>query len=337
MRAVVGTVPFEDFPLTVGKAALSGQDLRIGGHTVPVNRGTPALLAATIRALETIGSGEVTGFLVGDIGLGNGSRRLYEMLVRDLSGYDLESLTFHYLQPDVDWHNRVRFAVDEMPRRPLLIADAGFMYAAKMSGSAAQYDLFTPDAGELAFLADEAAPHPFYTRGFILHDENKVPDLIQRAYSHNNAARHLLVKGEIDRLADRSGILESVDEPSVDAMEAMGGTGDTLSKRLGNRLHCSGIDVGLFDAVGEKFQKVSFAVGMQKASEQISQISPLTALELLKVWASQWVANLRFSWRLSDNFSTVRAGCCQRQSLRDRNSTQCRRDYRSSLKLSTTC
>jgi hypothetical protein len=212
MRAVVGTVPFEDFPLTVGKAALSGQDLRIGGHTVPVNRGTPALLAATIRALETIGSGEVTGFLVGDIGLGNGSRRLYEMLVRDLSGYDLESLTFHYLQPDVDWHNRVRFAVDEMPRRPLLIADAGFMYAAKMSGSAAQYDLFTPDAGELAFLADEAAPHPFYTRGFILHDENKVPDLIQRAYSHNNAARHLLVKGEIDRLADRSGILESVDE-----------------------------------------------------------------------------------------------------------------------------
>jgi hypothetical protein len=229
MRAVVGTVPFEDFPLTVGKAALSGQDLRIGGHTVPVNRGTPALLAATIRALETIGSGEVTGFLVGDIGLGNGSRRLYEMLVRDLSGYDLESLTFHYLQPDVDWHNRVRFAVDEMPRRPLLIADAGFMYAAKMSGSAAQYDLFTPDAGELAFLADEAAPHPFYTRGFILHDENKVPDLIQRAYSHNNAARHLLVKGEIDRLADRSGILESVDDPSVDAMEAMGGTGDTLT------------------------------------------------------------------------------------------------------------
>jgi hypothetical protein len=46
-----------------------------------------------------------------------------------------------------------------------------------------------------------------------------------------------------------------------------------MCKRLGNRLHCSGIDVGLFDAVGEKFQKVSFAVGMQKASEQISQIS----------------------------------------------------------------
>jgi len=45
-----------------------------------------------------------------------------------------------------------------------LIADAGFMYAAKMSGQASKYDLFTPDVGELAFLADEEAPHLFYTR-----------------------------------------------------------------------------------------------------------------------------------------------------------------------------
>jgi ADP-dependent NAD(P)H-hydrate dehydratase / NAD(P)H-hydrate epimerase len=52
-----------------------------------------------------------------------------------------------------------------MNRRPILIADAGFMYAAKMSGQAACYDFFTPDVGELAFLADEMAPHPFYTRG----------------------------------------------------------------------------------------------------------------------------------------------------------------------------
>ena len=63
------------------------------------------------------------------------------------------------------------------------------MYAAKMSGQAASYDLFTPDAGELAFLADETAPHPFYTRGFILHENNKIPDLINRAYSHKNAAK----------------------------------------------------------------------------------------------------------------------------------------------------
>ncbi len=103
------------------------------------------------------------------------------------------------------------------------------MYAAKMSGQAAAYDLFTPDAGELAFLADEAAPHPFYTRGFILQDEKRVPDLIKRAYVHKNASRFLLVKGEKDYLADRDGIKATVNAPACEAMEAMGGTGDTLT------------------------------------------------------------------------------------------------------------
>jgi len=129
----------------------------------------------------------------------------------------------------VDWHNRVLFAVEEMTRRPVLIADAGFMYAAKMSGQAEAYDLFTPDVGELAFLADEEAPHPFYTRGFILHDENLVPDLIARAYQHQNAARYLLVKGARDYLADSKGIKAVVDSPVEEALEAMGGTGDTLT------------------------------------------------------------------------------------------------------------
>ena len=53
---------------------------------------------------------------------------------------------------------------------------------AKMSGFASAYDLFTPDVGEMAFLADEAAPHPSYTRGFLLQEEERVPELIQRAY-----------------------------------------------------------------------------------------------------------------------------------------------------------
>ena len=117
----------------------------------------------------------------------------------------------------------------EMAKRPILIADAGFMYAAKMSGQSPEYDLFTPDVGELAFLADETAPHPFYTRGFVLHEDNRVPDLIARAYAHENAARVLLVKGRTDFLANREGILATVQEPSVEALEAIGGTGDTLA------------------------------------------------------------------------------------------------------------
>ena len=69
-----------------------------------------------------------------------------------------------------------------------------------MSGYADHYDLFTPDVGELAFLADETAPHPFYTRGFLLAEDKDIPELVARAYAGNNAARHLLVKGSTDHV-----------------------------------------------------------------------------------------------------------------------------------------
>ena len=229
MLAVVGTVPDQKFPLTAGRVSLKNDKISIKEKKYPVNRGTPALIAAAIQVGEKLGNTELYGFLAGDIGLGNGSRKLYEYLTNHLLEFDFHAIVFHYLQPDVDWHNRVMFAVCEMKNRPLLIADAGFMYAAKMSGQAPEYDLFTPDLGELAFLADEMAPHPFYTRGFILQEEKRAPDLIARAYKHDNTARYLLVKGKQDYVADRQGILGKVDSPLNAAMEAIGGTGDTLT------------------------------------------------------------------------------------------------------------
>jgi NAD(P)H-hydrate repair Nnr-like enzyme with NAD(P)H-hydrate dehydratase domain len=116
-----------------------------------------------------------------------------------------------------------------MAHRPMLIADAGSMYVAKMGGKSLAYDLFTPDVGELAFLADETAPHPIYTRGFILHEDNRVPDLISRVYAHKNAARYLLVKGRQDYIANEEKILATIDSPMDEALEAIGGTGDTLT------------------------------------------------------------------------------------------------------------
>ncbi len=229
MLAIVGTVPDQNFPLTAGKITLKNNKIFIKDKQIPVNRGTPALMAAAIQTGKIVGNTELYGFLAGDIGLGNGSRKLYEYLANHLPGLDFHAIVFHYLQPDVDWHNRIMFAIWKMKNRPLLIADAGFMYAAKMSGQASEYDLFTPDVGELAFLADETAPHPFYTRGFILQEENKAPDLIIRAYKHDNAARYLLVKGQKDYVANRQRVLGIVDSPVDAAMEAIGGTGDTLT------------------------------------------------------------------------------------------------------------
>ncbi len=232
MIGIVGTVPDLRFPLIHGKVNLIDNRLEIKGRRIAVNRGTPALVGAALKASECIRCPETHAFLVGDIGKGDGSRKLYEFLARHLHEFDFQVLTFHYLQPDVDWHNKVLFAVESMHKRPILIADAGFMYAAKMSGQAESYDFFTPDVGELAFLADELAPHPFYTRGFILHEDNDVPDLIRRAYEHQNAAKYLLVKGETDFVADGNGIIETVNRPSFEAMEAIGGTGDTLAGLL---------------------------------------------------------------------------------------------------------
>jgi hypothetical protein len=229
MLAVIGTVPEEDFPLEAGKVSLEKGELFIGEKRIKVNRGTPALLAAAVQAGKKLGPTDVFAYLVGDVGLGEGSRRLYEYLRGHLGKADFSALVFHYLQPDIDGHNRILFAIAEMTQRPILVADAGFMYAAKMSGQSPEYDLFTPDVGELAFLADETAPHPFYTRGFILHEENRIPDLIARAYEHGNAARYLLVKGRTDYLANREGVQATIQEPSVEAMEAIGGTGDTLT------------------------------------------------------------------------------------------------------------
>ncbi|WP_321413157.1 NAD(P)H-hydrate dehydratase [uncultured Desulfobacter sp.] len=229
MLLIVGTVPDDSFPLTLGAPALDGADIIVNGIRVPVNRGTAALVGAVLAASQVLGSMQVEAALVGDIGTGKGSRKLYERLSRELQDIAPTTLVFHYLQPDVDWHNKVLFTVEEMEKRPVLIADAGFMYAAKMSGQAPSYDLFTPDVGELSFLADETAPHPFYTRGFILHQDNQVPDLIARAYEYKNGARHLLVKGSVDYTVADGEIMDQISRPSAEAMEAMGGTGDTLT------------------------------------------------------------------------------------------------------------
>ncbi|WP_319467542.1 NAD(P)H-hydrate dehydratase [uncultured Pseudodesulfovibrio sp.] len=240
MLAIVGTVPDLSVPILDAPVELVDNSLRVDDRIIAPDRGTPALLGATAQACFHLGIPLPHAFLVGDEGLGKGSRGLYAHLVDVLPKRKLSTLAFHYLQPDVDWHNKVLLIVQEMHSKPKLIADAGFMYAAKMSGEATAYDLFTPDAGELAFLADETAPHPFYTRGFILQDDSRLPDLIERAYVHSNAAACLLVKGSVDVIADRSGELFSVTGPSEEAMEAMGGTGDTVTG-----MACALIEYGL--------------------------------------------------------------------------------------------
>jgi hypothetical protein len=229
MLAIIGTVPEENFPILFGKTELIDDFLFIEKREISIQRGTPALIAATCKVFQYLKKDLPYAYLVGDTGKGYGSKRLYEFFTNDIKNRSFDTLTFHYLLPDADWCNKILFVIEDLPKRPFLIADAGFMYAAKMSGTATIFDLFTPDPGELAFLADEEAPHPFYTRGFLLQDESRVEELIQRAYKHNNASKYMLVKGNRDYIVKEGKILDIISEPCIEALEAIGGTGDTLT------------------------------------------------------------------------------------------------------------
>jgi len=226
---IVGTVPYEDFPLVNAPCALADGQLRVGDRALPIIRGTAALLAAACSAADVLGLDPPWALMAGDIGRGDGSVRVYRHLVEDPRDLTDRLIVFHYLQPDVDWHNKTLMKIEELTDKPLLVADAGYMYVAKMSGFASSYDLFTPDAGEMAFLADETAPHPFYTRGFLLQEEEEVPQLVRRAYENENAARYLLVKGRRDLVASMNGIMAEISDPRVESMEPIGGTGDSLT------------------------------------------------------------------------------------------------------------
>jgi ADP-dependent NAD(P)H-hydrate dehydratase / NAD(P)H-hydrate epimerase len=271
MLAIVGTVPDPNVPVLVGEATLDFQQVAVGGRRFPVNRGTPALLAAAIQVCQVLGKPLPVAYLVGDIGLGEGSRQLYRFLTENIGQENFDVIAFHYLQPDVDWHNQVLFSIQEMAKKPVLIADAGFMYAAKMSGEAAAYDLFTPDIGELAFLADEEAPHPFYTRGFIIHQENEVEELIARAYQFQNASKYLLVKGSRDYITNGDGNLNIVENPGAEAMEAIGGTGDTLTGIVAGLVNY-GMNIGEASVKAAKINRIAGVYAMPTPATQIAEI-----------------------------------------------------------------
>lgn len=229
MLALIGTIPLQNLPVISGEFFIRDGNVTIGEESFLLHRGFPAMAGAAAIVCAELGLSPPIGFTVGDIGLGDGSRRLYEYLENRLADLPAKVLTFHYLMPDVNRHNQVFRAIEKKSERPILIADAGFMYVAKMSGYAPSYDLFTPDIGELAFLADEVAPHPFYTRGFICHEENNVPSLISMAYQAGNASKIMIVKGERDYICNQGRIVATVEEPCIEPLEAIGGTGDTLT------------------------------------------------------------------------------------------------------------
>ncbi|MFN3535338.1 MAG: hypothetical protein ACK4WB_08110 [Desulfatiglandales bacterium] len=49
---IIGTIPQEEDTVLEGVPQMKGDELKLGGRGIPINRGTPALIAAAIKVAE---------------------------------------------------------------------------------------------------------------------------------------------------------------------------------------------------------------------------------------------------------------------------------------------
>ena len=233
MLVIAGTVPYADFPLVTGKTWLDDEMLIVGRHSFPRTQGTGAMIGAALAVTGYLKQENPHVVLAGDTGQGKGSRAIYEHLIQNIEELSPDVLALHYWLPDMMLSRRLCNAVNKCRKRPLMIADAASMYSAKAAGLASQFDIFTPDATEIAFLADPDATHPAYINKHLFDtDSSRIPELVAAAYKNNDAAKLLLVKGSTDYIVLNGEILDTVTEPDVPELEAIGGTGDTITGQV---------------------------------------------------------------------------------------------------------
>ncbi len=230
MMLVAGTVPIKDLPLTMGKSKAEGEFLVVNDRSIPAAQGTGAMISAALATTNYLKLEAPHVLLAGDIGHGNGSREIYEYLIQRVADISPQVLALHYCLPDMVLMRRLCKCIQGCPRQPLMVADAGPMYAAKAAGLAPHFDIFTPDATEMAFLADPKATHPAYiARHLFSAETDQTPKLVAMAHRHKGTSRLLLVKGPIDYVIGNGEILDTIAEPVIPALEAIGGTGDTIT------------------------------------------------------------------------------------------------------------
>lgn len=230
MMLIAGTIPNKDIPLTLGQVKLDEGFLVADGQRFARFQGTGAMISAALTTINHLKLEPPKVLVVGDIGDGQGSRELYNYLIDNIGELSPEVFVMHYCLPIMNLMKQLCNAIENNKKRPFMIADAGAMYAAKGAGLASEFDILTPDPSEIAFLADPKATHPAYiARHLVQCDPSKIPEQIDTAFKNGSAAKLLLVKGKTDYIARNGNILETVNEPDVPTLEAIGGTGDTIT------------------------------------------------------------------------------------------------------------
>ncbi|ABR54759.1 conserved hypothetical protein [Methanococcus vannielii SB] len=216
---VAGAMPIKGMELVKGQVHIEKNKIFVKNKEFPITMGSGALVGAAFKTLEYFGMEKELIFLTaGDVGEGEGSLKIY----RDLNEITEEITIIHYIKPKISEILNVDFS-------KTVIGDAGGMYAGKAAGIGDKFRMFFPDVGELAFLADDKSSHPAYVRGFISKiDDLDVPKLIEMAY-FQKMPDNMVVKGEKDYIVQCGKIIDHVANPKFEAMECIGGTGDTLT------------------------------------------------------------------------------------------------------------
>ncbi|MFC1911714.1 NAD(P)H-hydrate dehydratase [Chloroflexota bacterium] len=265
MMLIAGTIPIKELPLTLAEAKVQGDLLSLDGYLVPATQGTGAMICTALTTTGYLGLPAPQVLIAGDIGEGKGSRAIYEYLIQNVAEISPGVLALHYCLPNMALTRKLCAALKECPRRPVLIADAASMYAAKAAGVATEFDIFTPDASEMAFLADPDATHPAYINKHLFDaDISNTPRLVAAAYQNKSAASLLLVKGVTDYVVRQGEILATISEPDVPELEAIGGTGDTIT----------GLVSALTYAELKPHEAAIIAARVNRTAGKIAQVTP---------------------------------------------------------------
>jgi hypothetical protein len=285
---IAGAIPIRDLPLVTGEVKGEGDNQVIAGYRIPCTQGTGAMISAALATADYLKLAPPQVVVAGDIGEGGGSRQIYDYLIQNVARLAPGVLALHYCLPDMALMRRLCQAVGECHPRPLMIADAGAMYAAKAAGLAGEFAAFTPDVAELAFLADKEATHPAYiNRHLFCADVTQVPKLIIAAYRQRSAARLLLVKGATDYIARHGEILATITEPNVPELEAIGGTGDTISGLLTAFVAC-GLELPEAAIIAARVNRTAGKVARVTVASRVQQIIsqfPAVFKENLCAWS----------------------------------------------------
>ncbi len=273
-------------PLPCGECKYSENKLTIGDYALTdnyVTLGTAAMVSAASATCQTLGIEGPYAVTAGDIGKGEGTLKIFRFLTDEVAKLKPNVLTIHYILPKREQFMEMVNAVEKMENKPFLIADAGALLNAKAVGFSRKFDLFTPDPGELSFLADPDAAHPAYVRHFIFEVDNiEVARLGKEAWEHGDTPRYLLVKSATDHIFVEGKVVGVIKEPFIPALEPIGGTGDTITGIVSALIH-SGMEPSEACIKAAKINRFMGQLANPTPATRIAQLIPFIPEAVKKV------------------------------------------------------